>query len=206
MLARLYVMMEREAATARADSSAQRTVINNMERAFGERLERMRAELAEQLGSLSGSLGREQAEARAAQSEALRNMAEASAQQLSAIRHAVTEQLHEAVERQMHSSFQRVLEQFTAMQKAMGEVRAMTARSVTSSGCSAMLKPVGAGGRRSSAPFWTMCCHRGRMRVMSGLGRGTMWWSLPYACRSKPRPRRLCRWIASSRPKRMKNC
>ncbi len=128
MLARLYVMMEREAAAARADTSAQRTAMSEMERAFGERLERMRTELAEQLGSLSGGLGREQAEARAAQSEALRNMAEASAQQLSAIRHAVTEQLHEAVERQMQTSFQRVLEQFTAMQKAMGEVRAMTAQ------------------------------------------------------------------------------
>ncbi|MDE7546632.1 DNA recombination protein RmuC [Acetobacter fabarum] len=128
LLARLYVIMEREAAAARAESSSQRTAMTEMERAFGERLERMRTELAEQLGNLSGSLGREQAEARAAQAEALRTMAEASAQQLATIRHAVTEQLHEAVERQMHTSFQRVLEQFAAMQKAMGEVRAMTAQ------------------------------------------------------------------------------
>lgn len=55
-------------------------------------------------------------------------MAEASALQLNAIRGAVTEQLHAAVERQMQTSFQRVLEQFSAMQKAMGEVSAMTAQ------------------------------------------------------------------------------
>ncbi len=126
LLARLYVLVEREAATARSDIAAQRNSMVEMERAMGGRIERMRTELAEQLGALAGGLGREQAEARAAQAEALRNLADTSAQQLASIRRAVTEQLHEAVEQQMQTSFQRVLEQFSAMQKAMGEVRAMT--------------------------------------------------------------------------------
>ena len=126
LLARLYVLVEREAATARSDIAAQRNSMVEMERAMGGRIERMRTELAEQLGALAGGLGREQAEARAAQAEALRNLADTSAQQLASIRRAVTEQLHEAVEQQMQTSFQRVLEQFPAMQKAMGEVRAMT--------------------------------------------------------------------------------
>lgn len=126
LLARLYVLVEREAATARSDIAAQRNSMVEMERAMGGRIERMRTELAEQLGALAGGLGREQVEARAAQAEALRNLADTSAQQLASIRRAVTEQLHEAVEQQMQTSFQRVLEQFSAMQKAMGEVRAMT--------------------------------------------------------------------------------
>ncbi|MGV4876286.1 DNA recombination protein RmuC [Acetobacter indonesiensis] len=128
LLARLYVLMEREAATARSETAHQRGSLAEMERGMVGRIEQMRAEMAERLGQIAGSMGREQAEARAAQAEALREMAETSARQLGAIRTAVTEQLHEAVERQMQTSFQRVLEQFSAMQKAMGEVRAMTAQ------------------------------------------------------------------------------
>ncbi|MGE4520968.1 MAG: DNA recombination protein RmuC [Acetobacter sp.] len=128
LLARLYVMVEREAAMIRAETAGLRSGLAEAERGMGERTERMRAALAEQLGTLSGSMGREQAEARAAQAQALQAMAETSAQQLAAIRQAVTEQLHSAVEKQMQTSFQRVLEQLAAMQKAMGEVRAMTAQ------------------------------------------------------------------------------
>lgn len=128
LLARLYVMVEREAALTHAETAGLRSALAEAERGMGERTERMRAALAEQLGTLSGSMGREQAEARAAQAQALQAMAETSAQQLAAIRQAVTEQLHSAVEKQMQTSFQRVLEQFAAMQKAMGEVRAMTAQ------------------------------------------------------------------------------
>ncbi|MCH4093652.1 MAG: DNA recombination protein RmuC [Acetobacter peroxydans] len=128
LLARLYVMVEREAALTHAETAGLRSALAEAERGMGERTERMRAALAEQLGTLSGSMGREQAEARAAQAQALQAMAETSAQQLASIRQAVTEQLHSAVEKQMQTSFQRVLEQFAAMQKAMGEVRAMTAQ------------------------------------------------------------------------------
>nr|WP_242009990.1 DNA recombination protein RmuC [Acetobacter conturbans] len=121
LLAQLYVLVERE-------GEQQRSRLADTERALLGRVEHMRAELMERVAHLSGSLGREQAEARAAQSEALREMAETSARQLATIRSAVTEQLHAAVEQQMQTSFQRVLEQFSAMQKAMGEVSAMTAQ------------------------------------------------------------------------------
>ncbi|MFT8719597.1 MAG: DNA recombination protein RmuC [Acetobacter sp.] len=121
LLARLYVLVERE-------GEQQRNRLADTERALLGRVEQLRAELMERVAHLSGSLGKEQAEARAAQSEALREMAETSARQLAAIRGAVTEQLHAAVEQQMQTSFQRVLEQFSEMQKAMGEVSAMTAQ------------------------------------------------------------------------------
>lgn len=128
LLARLYVLVEREAGVRHAEAEQQRIRLAETERALVGRVEQMRAELMERVAHLSGALGKDQAEARAVQSEALREMAEASALQLNAIRGAVTEQLHAAVERQMQTSFQRVLEQFSAMQKAMGEVSAMTAQ------------------------------------------------------------------------------
>lgn len=47
------------------------------------------------------------------------------------------EQLQSAVEKQMNESFNRVIDQFTAVQKAMGDVY-VTPRSATSSACSVM--------------------------------------------------------------------
>ncbi|MBS4074162.1 DNA recombination protein RmuC [Ameyamaea chiangmaiensis] len=117
LLARLYVMVERDGAR-QAET----------ERALTARLEQVRHELAERLGALALSQSRAQGEARLAQETALRDMAQQTAAQLETIRAAVNEQLHKAVERQMQTSFQRVIEQFSAMQKAMGEVTAMTAQ------------------------------------------------------------------------------
>ncbi len=57
----------------------------------------------------------------------LREMAEASAVRLAAIERTVGSQLHEAVERQMSTSFGRVVAQFAAVQRAMGEVAAVSA-------------------------------------------------------------------------------
>ncbi|GBQ22094.1 DNA recombinase RmuC [Acetobacter estunensis NRIC 0472] len=128
LLARLYVLVEREGSLRQSELDRQQARQVEMERALIGRVEQMRVEMSERLGQMSGQIGREQAESRAAQSEALREMATTSAQQLAAIRGAVTEQLHAAVEKQMQTSFQRVLEQFSAMQKAMGEVSAMTAQ------------------------------------------------------------------------------
>ncbi|GBQ25925.1 DNA recombination protein RmuC [Gluconacetobacter sacchari] len=117
LLARIYVMVERESAARLAEGEAQRG-----------RLDQLRAETADRLGTMAQSLTRDLAEARLMQGAALREIAEASARQIEAVRATVDERLHEAVERQMQTSFQRVLEQFTAMQKAMGEVSAMTAQ------------------------------------------------------------------------------
>lgn len=128
LLARLYVYTEREAAQRRNEVERTHHRLADMERSVLGRLDQGRVENIEKLGVLSAELMKEQAEARVAQATALREMAEQGARQLADIRHSVTAHLHEAVEKQMQTSFNRVLEQFGAMQKAMGEVTAVTAQ------------------------------------------------------------------------------
>ncbi|NPD66941.1 DNA recombination protein RmuC [Lichenicola cladoniae] len=99
-----------------------------LEREIADRLGRIRLEMEERLGGLTTTIAREQGEARLAMSASLREMADQSALRLSMIQASVNEQLHAAVEKQMQTSFQRVLEQFASVQKAMGEVSAMTAQ------------------------------------------------------------------------------
>ena len=107
------------------DSAGQ---LARLEHGLVDRLGAIRLELEQRLGHLTTLIAREQGEARLALSVALRELAEQNAQRLSAIQASVNEQLHASVERQMQSSFQRVLEQFAAVQKAMGEVSSMTAQ------------------------------------------------------------------------------
>jgi DNA recombination protein RmuC len=59
---------------------------------------------------------------------ALEQMRAAMDGRLAEIRASVNEQLHVAVEKQMTTSFARVTEQFAAVQKAMGDVQAVTAQ------------------------------------------------------------------------------
>ena len=100
----------------------------HLEREMADRLGHVRLGMEERLGNLTTIIAREQGEARLAMSASLREMSEQSARRLSAIQASVNEQLHAAVEKQMQTSFQRVLEQFAAVQKAMGEVSSMTAQ------------------------------------------------------------------------------
>ncbi len=58
----------------------------------------------------------------------LREMREGNEAKLAEIQRSVNEQLHQAVEQQMTASFARVVDQFTAVQKAMGDVQAVTAQ------------------------------------------------------------------------------
>ncbi len=58
----------------------------------------------------------------------LKEMREGNETKLAEIQKSVNEQLHEAVEKQMKSSFERVIDQFAAVQKAMGDVQAVTAQ------------------------------------------------------------------------------
>ncbi len=102
--------------------------LGRLEREMADRLGQVRLGMEERLGGLTTMIAREQGEARTAMSNALRQMAEQSAARLAAIQSSVNEQLHAAVEKQMTRSFQRVLEQFAAVQKAMGEVSSMTAQ------------------------------------------------------------------------------
>ena len=111
-----------------ADAENQRGRLAEIERVLTGRIEQRHQDTSQGLGRIASIVSREMGEMRLSQSEALRMMAAESAGQLEAIRAAVNERLHEAVERQMQTSFQRVLEQLAAMQKAMGEVSAMTAQ------------------------------------------------------------------------------
>ena len=55
-------------------------------------------------------------------------MGEHSAARLSDIQRSVNEKLTESIEKQMQGSFQRVIDQFAQVQKAMGDVQAVTAQ------------------------------------------------------------------------------
>ena len=113
-------------ATGRDDNTLHQ--LAHLEREMADRLGHVRLGMEERLGGLTTIIAREQGEARLAMSSALREMSEQSARRLSAIQASVNEQLHAAVEKQMQTSFQRVLEQFASVQKAMGEVASMTAQ------------------------------------------------------------------------------
>ncbi|GBQ95901.1 DNA recombination protein RmuC [Asaia lannensis] len=128
LLSRIYVLLEREAAERGSGLDFQRKSLMEMERALSARLEQQRSDVTDRLATLSHRLGQEIAETRLAQAEMLRDMMRENAEQLVQIRASVSEQLHVTVEKQMQTSFQRVVEQFSAMQKAIGEVSAVTAQ------------------------------------------------------------------------------
>lgn len=127
-LVRLQARQERALEEQRIEADRSRAALMDVERVLAGRLDQFRLEITDRVGTLSRGLGQGQAEARVAQAEALREMARVNAEHLERIRKAVDDQLHEAVEKQMQSSFQRVVEQFTQMQKAIGEVTAVTAQ------------------------------------------------------------------------------
>lgn len=67
-------------------------------------------------------------ESRAQVEAKLTEMREANDKRLADIQKSVNEQLQSAVEKQMAESFNRVIDQFAAVQKAMGDVQAVTAQ------------------------------------------------------------------------------
>jgi len=58
----------------------------------------------------------------------LTSLRESNEKRLAEMQATVNEQLHAAVEKQMEQSFARVVDQFTAVQKALGDVQAVTAQ------------------------------------------------------------------------------
>ncbi len=80
------------------------------------------------LGDLTTRIARDQGDNRALLEQKLREMAEHTQQRLGEIQRSVNQELQQAVERQMQASFQRVIDQFTAVQKAMVDVQAVTAQ------------------------------------------------------------------------------
>ncbi len=114
---RLRLLAEQILAAGRGDSEGLRVHLGNLRLS----MERRSAELA-------AAIAREQAEARVLLETRLRDMAERQARHLADIHRSVNETLHEAVEKQMQTSFTRVIEQFAAIQQALGDVQAVAAQ------------------------------------------------------------------------------
>lgn len=114
---RLLVLAEQAISLGRAEAETTRTQLAASERA-----------LAASLASLSTAMVRDQGEARALLETKLREMSEQAALRLGAIQHAVNETLATSIEKQMQGSFQRVIDQFGQVQKAMTDVQAVTAQ------------------------------------------------------------------------------
>jgi DNA recombination protein RmuC len=147
---RLRLLAEQNLAGARAEAEAVRAEVraagtNSLERittlggAFATSTEQVRTTLSREQGELRLALADGQqktATAIGAQFETtrtlletkLREMREGNEAKLAEIQKSVNEQLHAAVEKQMQTSFERVIDQFTAVQKAMTDVQAVTAQ------------------------------------------------------------------------------
>jgi DNA recombination protein RmuC len=126
-LQRLRLLAEQAIAGQRTEGETTRTHLAAAERALTARVEQGRVEAQAAMGRLAIGLTRDQGETRALMETKLREMSEASAARLAAIEATVGAQLHAAVEQQMTTSFQRVLDQFAAVQKAMADVQAVSA-------------------------------------------------------------------------------
>jgi DNA recombination protein RmuC len=114
---RLVLLAEQALSLQRAEAETTRTQLAATERA-----------LSTALGTLSTGMLRDQGEARALLETKLREMSEQAALRLGAIQHAVNETLAQSIEKEMQGSFQRVIDQFGQVQKAMTDVQAVTAQ------------------------------------------------------------------------------
>lgn len=90
----------------------------------------IRLAFAEGLAKLREALVEENVRARDQLDIKLKELREGNEAKLGEIQKTVDEQLKSAVEKQMTESFARVIDQFTAVQKAMGEVQAVTTQIV----------------------------------------------------------------------------
>ena len=154
---RLRLLLEQVLAGQRGEAEMSRAVLERMRAETADRLARMGERMVGLRGGLEGGLqsirvvlsrgngdlrlalaeGQEKSAAqigtefdstRALLDARLREMREGNEIKLAEIQKTVNEQLHAAVERQMNESFNRVIDQFTAVQKAMGDVQAVTAQ------------------------------------------------------------------------------
>ncbi|MBN8872104.1 MAG: DNA recombination protein RmuC [Rhodospirillales bacterium] len=150
LLEHLRLAAEQALAGQRAEGETTRAALRGAGADQAERLGALRGALDTAIEQLRTVLSRGQGELRLALNEAqqaadariaaqfettramleakLREMREGNETKLAAIQATVNEQLHAAVEKQMTESFARVVDQFTAVQKAMGDVQAVTAQ------------------------------------------------------------------------------
>lgn len=127
-LNRFYMLMERSLAQQKQDNEQQQRRAYETERQLFERLQQSHQDTTERLHAMSTKLSMEQAETRVEQVNAMRDLTEQNARNLSELRQSVSDRLHSAVEEQMQTSFKRVLEQFSQVQKMIGEVSSVTAQ------------------------------------------------------------------------------
>jgi DNA recombination protein RmuC len=146
----LRLLAEQTQAGLRAENETTRNAMRAGEISGAERLAGLRGALDVSTEQIRTALSRDQGELRlaladgqaktieqtAAQFEGVRQLLdlklkelrEGNEAKLAEIHKTVNEQLHAAVEKQMGESFNRVIDQFAAVQKAMGDVQAVTAQ------------------------------------------------------------------------------
>ena len=122
------LLAEQTLAATGAETEQARRMLMGLERALSARIADTRQATEQRLGELTTRIARDQGESRLLLEQKLREMSESSARQLADIRASVNAELHQAVEKQMQASFARVIEQFTAVQKAVGDVQAVAAQ------------------------------------------------------------------------------
>ena len=149
-LTALRLIGEQNLANARTEGETTRAALRAADTATAERIAALRAEQQTGVEQVRTVLSREQGELRLALAEGqqktadrmaaqfetvrglmetkLRELREGNETKLAEIQKTVNEQLHAAVEKQMTDSFARVIDQFAAVQKAMGDVQAVTAQ------------------------------------------------------------------------------
>ena len=149
-LAALRLLGEQALAGTRAEGETTRASVRAVETGTAERIAALRGAYDTGLEQVRTVLSRDQGELRLTLAEAqrksaeqigtqfettrtmmetkLRELREGNEGKLAEIQKTVNEQLHAAVEKQMNESFNRVIDQFAAVQKAMGDVQAVTAQ------------------------------------------------------------------------------
>lgn len=128
ILKRITFLIEKESSARIQDQDRQQQHLDKIEKELFDRLQNGQNQLAERLHVMNESLMKEQSTLRLDQARAMQLLTEQSSQNLTELRQSVTERLNKAVETQMQSSFQRVVEQFSEIQKLMGEVNSVTAK------------------------------------------------------------------------------
>jgi len=94
----------------------------------GEKLEGLRLATDALTGRVTAALTEEAQKSRDVLDRKLTEMRETSEKRLAEIQRSVNEQLAGAVEKQMNESFQRVIDQFAAIQQMMGNVQSVAAQ------------------------------------------------------------------------------
>jgi DNA recombination protein RmuC len=127
-LAEMRRHAEQSVAGARSDAEQIYNSLLSSERALAARVAETRVAMEQRFGDFAARMVREQGEARVHIGEKMNAMADAQARHMAELHRGLHETLHQAVEQQMTASFARVLEQFTAVQQAVGDVQAVAAQ------------------------------------------------------------------------------